>query len=205
MTDTRTIGPGQIFLALRGEHFDGHAYTREAVERGAKALIVEDPDAAVAGTTTLVVEETLQAYLDLAGVARAHFRGRVLAITGSAGKTTTKAFAAQLLSVRYGDRILASPANENNEVGVSKLLLAADNDKHDLLVIELGARHYGDIERLVRVARPDWAFLPTSAMRIWRSWARASGSKKRSGRSFGPARARSSMRVTSRRFAARRR
>ena len=159
VTDTRTLQPGQTFLALRGERYDGHTYTAEAVERGAKALIVEDPDAAVAGTTTLVVEETLQAYLDLGGAARAHFRGRVLAITGSAGKTTTKAFAAQLLAVRYGDRILASRANENNEIGVSKLLLAADNDKHDLLVIELGARHYGDIERLVRAVRPDLGIL----------------------------------------------
>ena len=152
--------PGQTFLALRGEHFDGHAYTREAVRARREALIVEDPDAAVAGTTTLVVEETLAGLsCDLAGAARAHFRGRVLAITGSAGKTTTKAFAAQLLSVRYGDRILASPANENNEIGVSKLLLAADNDEHDLLVIEMGARHYGDIETLVRAARPDIGIL----------------------------------------------
>jgi UDP-N-acetylmuramoyl-tripeptide--D-alanyl-D-alanine ligase len=158
-TDTRTIAPGQTFLALRGEHFDGHAYTRQAVERGATLLIVEEPDAAVPGTSTLVVHNTLQAYLALAGAARAQFRGRVLAITGSAGKTTTKAFAAQLLAVRYGTRILASPANENNEIGVSKLLLAADNDQHDVLVIEMGARHYGDIEALARAARPDLAIL----------------------------------------------
>jgi len=158
-TDTRTLVPGQTFLALRGERFDGHAYTRDAVERGASVLIVEDPDAAVPGTTTLLVQDTLQAYLDLAGAARAHFRGRVLAITGSAGKTTTKAFAAQLLALRYGDRMLVSPANENNEIGVSKLLLAADNDKHDVLIIEMGARHYGDIERLVRAARPDLGIL----------------------------------------------
>ena len=111
------------------------------------------------GTTTLVVENTLQAFLALASASRALFRGRVLAITGSAGKTTTKAFAAQLLAVRYGARILAAPANENNEIGVSKLLLAADNDKHDVLVIEMGARHYGDIETLARAARPDLAIL----------------------------------------------
>jgi UDP-N-acetylmuramoyl-tripeptide--D-alanyl-D-alanine ligase len=158
-TDTRTIVSGQTFLALRGEHFDGHAYTREAVERGATLLIVDDPKSAVPGTTTLVVENTLQAYLALAGASRALFRGRVLAITGSAGKTTTKAFAAQLLAVRYGTRILAAPANENNEIGVSKLLLAADNDKHDVLVVEMGARHYGDIETLTRAARPDLAIL----------------------------------------------
>jgi len=159
VTDTRTIAPGQTFLALRGEHFDGHAYTRDAVERGATLLIVEDPDAAVAGTATLLVEDTLHAYLALASAARTHFHGRVLAITGSAGKTTTKAFAAQLLAVRYGTRVLASPANENNEIGVSKLLLAADDAQHDVLVVEMGARHYGDIETLARAARPDLAIL----------------------------------------------
>jgi len=159
VTDTRAIAPGQTFLALRGEHFDGHEYTRQAVERGAKMLIVEDPDAAVPGTTTLIVQSTLRAYLDLGGAARTQFRGRVLAITGSAGKTTTKAFAAQLLAVRYGDRILASAANENNEIGVSKLLLAADNEKHDLLILEMGARHFGDIETLARAARPDLGIL----------------------------------------------
>ena len=158
-TDSRTLAPDQTFLALHGERFNGNDYTRDAVERGACALIVDDPDAAVPHTTTLVVEDTLHAYLALAGAARARFRGRVLAITGSAGKTTTKTFAMQLLAVRYGDRVLATPANENNEIGVSKLLLAADNDKHDVLIVEMGARHYGDIETLVRAARPDLGIL----------------------------------------------
>ena len=83
----------------------------------------------------------------------------MLAITGSAGKTTTKAFVAQLLATRYGTRVLAAPANENNEVGVSKLLLRADDDAHDIVIVEMGARHYGDIETLVRAARPDLAIL----------------------------------------------
>jgi UDP-N-acetylmuramoyl-tripeptide--D-alanyl-D-alanine ligase len=158
-TDTRTLAPGQTFLALHGEHFDGNAYTRDAVERGAKLLIVDDADAIVPGTAALLVRDTLHAYLALASAARAKFRGRVLAITGSAGKTTTKAFVAQLLATRYGARVLAAPANENNEVGVSKLLLAADNDAHDVLIVEMGARHYGDIETLVRAARPDLGIL----------------------------------------------
>jgi UDP-N-acetylmuramoyl-tripeptide--D-alanyl-D-alanine ligase len=158
-TDSRTLTPGQSFLALHGEHFDGNTYTREAVERGAKLLIVDTEEAIVPGTTTLLVHDTLRAYLELATLARSLFRGRVLAITGSVGKTTTKAFATQLLAIRYGARVLAAPANENNEVGVSKLLLAADNDKHDALVVEMGARHYGDIEPLTRAARPDLAIL----------------------------------------------
>ncbi len=158
-TDTRTVVQGQTFLALHGEHFDGNAFTREAVERGAKLLIVDSADAIVPGSAALLVRDTVQAYLALASAARAKFRGRVLAITGSSGKTTTKAFAAQLLATRYGMRVLASPANENNEIGVSKLLLAADNEQHDVVVVEMGARHYGDIEKLVRAARPDLALL----------------------------------------------
>jgi len=158
-TDTRTLEPGHSFLALHGERFDGNAYTADAVERGALVLIVDDPGARVRGTTTLLVQDTLAAYLMLARLARDRFGGRVLGITGSAGKTTTKTFAAQLLETRYGNRVLAAPANENNEIGVSKLLLVADNDKHDVLVIEMGARHYGDIATLVETARPDVAIL----------------------------------------------
>jgi UDP-N-acetylmuramoyl-tripeptide--D-alanyl-D-alanine ligase len=158
-TDTRTLEPGQSFLALHGEHFDGNAYAREAVERGAKLVVVDTEAAIVPGTTTLLVQDTLRAYLALASLARMQFRGRVLAITGSTGKTTTKAFVTQLLAIRYGTRVLAAPANENNEVGVSKLLLAADNSRHDAIVVEMGARHYGDIATLVHAARPDLAIL----------------------------------------------
>ncbi len=154
VTDTRAIVPGDTFLALRGERFDGHRFVDEAVVKGAVAVIIDDPDARPASRTALVVEDTLRAYMRLAGVARDRFRGRVLGITGSAGKTTTKAFAAQLLACRYGDRVLVSPANENNEIGVSKLLLNLENDEHDVVVVEMGARHYGDIAELVEIAKP---------------------------------------------------
>lgn len=158
-TDTRTIVRGQTFLALHGDRFDGNAYTGEAIERGAAALIVDDGDARVPGVATIVVEDALRAYLALGAFARSRFRGNVLAVTGSTGKTTTKNFAAQLLALKYGSRVLASPANENNEIGVSKLLLAAHNDAHDVLVVEMGARHPGDIATLVAAARPDLAIL----------------------------------------------
>ncbi|MHB8145789.1 MAG: UDP-N-acetylmuramoyl-tripeptide--D-alanyl-D-alanine ligase [Vulcanimicrobiaceae bacterium] len=158
-TDTRTLEPGDTFVALRGERFDGHAYLAQAVARGAVAVIVDDPQARVPGIATLVVANTLTAYMALAGAARAAFHGRVLAITGSAGKTTTKVLAAQLLAARYGDRVLASPANENNEIGVSRLLLAASDAQHDVLVVEMGARNYGDIAPLVAIARPDTGIL----------------------------------------------
>jgi UDP-N-acetylmuramoyl-tripeptide--D-alanyl-D-alanine ligase len=154
VTDTRTIEPGDTFLALRGDRFDGHDYVHDAVGKGAIALIVDDPSARVDGVTTLVVRDTLQAYMALAHAAREQFRGQVIAITGSAGKTTTRSFTEQLLTQRYGERVLASPANENNEIGVSKLLLAASNGGYDALVVEMGARHFGDIATLVAVAEP---------------------------------------------------
>jgi UDP-N-acetylmuramoyl-tripeptide--D-alanyl-D-alanine ligase len=154
-TDTRTLTRGDAFVALRGERFDGHDYVAEGVSRGAAVLVVDRESARVPGVATMIVEETTAAYMALAAVARAQFKGRVLAITGSAGKTTTKDFAAQLLAGRFGSRVLAPPANENNEIGVSKLLLAASNDEHDAIVVEMGARKFGDVAALVEIARPD--------------------------------------------------
>jgi UDP-N-acetylmuramoyl-tripeptide--D-alanyl-D-alanine ligase len=121
-TDTRTIEPGDTFLALRGERYDGHGFIGEALRRGAVMLIVDRGPAHAPATATMLVAETRRAYMALAGAARDLFSGRMVGITGSTGKTTSKAFIAALLTTRYGDRVLVSPANENNEIGVSKLL-----------------------------------------------------------------------------------
>lgn len=154
VTDTRSLRAGDVFLALRGERFDGHAFVQNAIEAGAAGLIVDDAGAVPHNASALVVKDTKRAYMDLGGAARALFEGRVVAITGSAGKTTTKELIAQLLSAHYGaDRVLASPANENNEIGVSKLLLSCNAD-HAVLVIEMGARHEGEIAELVQIAHP---------------------------------------------------
>lgn len=154
VTDTRTIERGDTFLALRGERFDGHDYVAQAVSKGAAAVILEDPAARVAGIPALLVADTKRAYVALAAAARADFGGAVVGITGSTGKTTTKHVLAQLLNVHFGEEaVLATPANENNELGVSKLLLAAE-EKHRALVLEMGARHEGDIAELVGIARP---------------------------------------------------
>ena len=154
VTDTRAISPGDTFLALRGERFDGHDYVREAVSKGASAVVIDNPGAAIDGIPALLVADTKRAHMDLAGAARDHYFGQVIGITGSAGKTTTKHLLAQLLHAHYGAAsVLASPANENNEIGVSKLLLAATAE-HRVLVVEMGARHEGDIAELVRIARP---------------------------------------------------
>ncbi|MGA8533947.1 MAG: Mur ligase family protein, partial [Candidatus Tumulicola sp.] len=153
-TDTRTLREGDTFVALRGANFDGHDFTHEAVRRGARMLVVERADARVPGTAAMVVTDTQRAYMALASLARRLFNGRVLAITGSAGKTTCKAFVTQLLATRYGGRLIAAPGNENNEIGVSALLLRASNEEHDVVVVEIGARRFGDVAALVAVARP---------------------------------------------------
>jgi UDP-N-acetylmuramoyl-tripeptide--D-alanyl-D-alanine ligase len=153
-TDTRTIEPGDTFVALRGERFDGHDFVAEAVARGAAMLVLDRAERRMPGIATMLVEQTRRAYMALASAARARFDGNVVAITGSAGKTTTKAFLAQLLATRYGDRLLTAHENENNEIGVSRLLLQTDNAAHDVVVAEFGARHYGDIAALVEIARP---------------------------------------------------
>jgi UDP-N-acetylmuramoyl-tripeptide--D-alanyl-D-alanine ligase len=158
-TDTRSIQPGDTFVALRGERFDGHDYVAQAIAKGASLLVVDDANARASGVTTLVVADTRAAYMALAHEARELFAGRVVGITGSVGKTTTKELLRQLLALRFGTRIAASPTNENNEIGVSKFLLAEVNATHDVLVVEMGARHYDDIAVLVGIARPDFGVL----------------------------------------------
>jgi UDP-N-acetylmuramoyl-tripeptide--D-alanyl-D-alanine ligase len=159
VTDTRTLERGDAFVALHGERFDGHEFTANAVRRGASLLVVDRSEAIVPGVAAMLVADTKRAYMQLAGAARERFCGRVVAITGSAGKTTTKAFLGQLLALKYGERIESAPENENNEIGVSKLLLRAENEAHDIIVAEMGARHYGDVAALVAIARPDLGIL----------------------------------------------
>lgn len=154
VTDTRALQQGDTFLALRGDRYDGHAFTGDALGKGAVALVVDEQAVIPDGTPALIVPDTKRAYMDLAGAARGLFTGRVVGITGSAGKTTTKHLLAQILASHYGtDRVLASPANENNEIGVSKLLLSC-TPQHAVVVVEMGARHDGEIAELVQIAHP---------------------------------------------------
>jgi UDP-N-acetylmuramoyl-tripeptide--D-alanyl-D-alanine ligase len=157
-TDTRTTRPGETFLALRGERFDGHRFVAEAVERGASAVVVDDPAALPAGTAAILVEATLPAYLTLGGLARDRLRGPVIAVTGSTGKTTTKAFIEQALTAA-GRAATATPENENNEIGVAKFLLSLADGDERVAIVEMGARKYRDLEPLVRAARPGVAVL----------------------------------------------
>jgi UDP-N-acetylmuramoyl-tripeptide--D-alanyl-D-alanine ligase len=158
-TDTRSIEPGDTFVALHGERFDGHDFTAQAVKRGAELLVLDRVAARVPGIPAMLVEHTNDAYMAFAGLARELFEGVVVGVTGSTGKTTTKTLLAQLCQGQFGDRVLAAPGNENNEIGVSKLLLSACNEAHDVVIAEMGARRYGDVALLVDIARPHLGIL----------------------------------------------
>ena len=153
-TDSREVQAGTTFLALRGDRFDGHAFIGQALQNGASALVVDDARALPDDVPALVVADTKRAYMQLAAAARERFAGRVVGITGSAGKTTTKHLLAQLLVASFGrDAVLVTPGNENNEIGVSRLLLSLE-EAHRFLVVEMGARHDGEIAELAGIVRP---------------------------------------------------
>ncbi len=157
-TDTRAIRPSETFLALRGERFDGHRFIAQAVTSGASAVIVDDAAVVPEGLAAIIVPDTLVAYLALGALSRARVRGPVVAISGSAGKTTTKAFTVQAFEAG-GRAVTATPENENNEIGVAKFLLSLDDGDERVAVVEMGARKYRDLEPLVTAAHPDVAVL----------------------------------------------
>ena len=149
-TDTRRLVTNNIFVALKGERFDGHDYVDRALESGACAAIVQQPVASASGLQ-LVVADTLLAYQASARWWRSQFDIPVIAITGSAGKTSTKEMLAAALS-RYG-KVLKTQKNYNNDIGVPLTLLQLDTS-HQFVVLELAMRGPGEIARLARVAAP---------------------------------------------------
>ncbi|MBQ9319904.1 MAG: UDP-N-acetylmuramoyl-tripeptide--D-alanyl-D-alanine ligase, partial [Acidaminococcaceae bacterium] len=120
-TDTRTITPGELFIALKGENFDGHAYVGAAVEKGAAGIVASRPVDAPEVVPVVYVEDTLKAYQDIAHAYRMGFPDlKVVAITGSNGKTSTKDMVAAVLSSQY--RVVKTQANFNNEIVLPRTL-----------------------------------------------------------------------------------
>lgn len=151
-TDTRSLQPDHLFLALRGERFDGHDFAAVAIERGAIAVITDRRTGSqLHGVPQLQVEDTLQAYQQIAQWWRDQFNIPVIAVTGSVGKTTTKELIAAVLSTQ--GKVLKTQANYNNEIGVPKTLLQLDSE-HDYAVIEMAMRGSGQIALLSQIARP---------------------------------------------------
>ena len=155
-TDTRTIKEGDIFIALRGPNFDGHNFTAKAIESGASAVIVDNAEYVPEGAVGIVVSDTVKALMALAGYYRFKLGAKVIAVTGSVGKTTTRTIIAEVL--RTGYRVHSSKANDNNEIGMSQTILAAPEDT-EILVVEMGMRGKGEIKSLTEIARPDIAVI----------------------------------------------
>lgn len=149
-TDSRAVVPGQLFVALRGETFDGHNYVAAAISAGAVAAVVEGEFEA-GDLPVLVVSDTLKAYQAIGRWWRRQFDIPVIAITGSVGKTTTKELVAKLLS-HFGP-VLKTQANFNNEIGVPRTLLEL-NAEHQFAVVEMGMRGPGQIAELALIAEP---------------------------------------------------
>lgn len=151
-TDTRTIQPGDVFFALKGERFDGHDFVIEAFHKGAAAAVVEHYYNKVG--PCLVVPNTLEALQQFAAHHRRQFTAAVIAITGSCGKTTSKDLVAALLETKY--QTVKTKGNSNNEIGCPLSLLQMDGHT-ERVVLEMGANHKGEIARLCRIAKPDEA------------------------------------------------
>jgi len=152
--DSRSIKPGELFFAVKGERLDGHDYVSQALKNGAVGAVVrrdrlgDFPDR----TNRLAVEDTLAALQSLATAVRKLWGKTLIGVTGSAGKTTTKEAISHVLSVR--DRVFKSQGNFNNHFGLPLMLLKLEPE-HDVAVIEMGMSHAGEISALAKIAEPD--------------------------------------------------
>ena len=150
-TDSRNCPEGSIFLALKGEKFDGNQYALQALEKGCSYAIVDNSPLSTLNSKLIKVPDTLQTFKDLAREHRRQFQIPIVGITGTNGKTTTKELVAAVLQTQYN--VLYTEGNFNNDVGVPKTLFRL-TDEADIAVVEMGASHPGDIKTLVETAEP---------------------------------------------------
>jgi UDP-N-acetylmuramoyl-tripeptide--D-alanyl-D-alanine ligase len=157
-TDSRTIKSGELFVALRGENFEGHDFVEAAAKAGAAGALVDLNWPGTVPTTFALLRatDTLQAYQTLAANYRQSLGLKVLAITGSNGKTSTKDFAASVLARRF--RVTKTEGNFNNHVGLPRTILEATSE-HEIAVWEIGMNHPGEIAALSKIAAPDGAII----------------------------------------------
>ena len=155
-TDSRSLEPGCLFVAIRGERFDGHSYIREAVDKGAVLVMAEKSASIPDGVPAVLVEDTVEALGKLAEYHRSRFNIPVIAVTGSVGKTSTKEMIAATLSEKF--KVHKTRGNFNNEIGLPLSVLELDNS-HQAAVFEMGMRGFGEIDYLSRIVRPDIAVI----------------------------------------------
>jgi UDP-N-acetylmuramoyl-tripeptide--D-alanyl-D-alanine ligase len=152
-TDTRTIRPGEIFFAIRGERFDGHAFVDAAIAKGAGCIVIDHraDRRRWASARLLVVKDAAKAFGALASLWRAQFDIPVIAVAGSNGKTTTKEMIAAVLRTRY--TVLSTKGNLNNHIGVPQTMFRLTR-RHEVAVVEVGTNHRGEIAYLCDILKP---------------------------------------------------
>lgn len=157
--DSRTIKPGEAFVAVKGQNFDGHDFIAEAVKKGAAAVIVREPGVGSRESwkvPVIPVKDTIKALGDLARAKRNKFDIPLIAVTGSNGKTTVKDMIAWVLSGKFN--VLKNEGTQNNHIGLPMTLLKLNKDTQ-AAVLELGTNHFGEIEYLARIAQPNIAVI----------------------------------------------
>lgn len=151
VTDSRQVEPGSLFVAIKGERTDGHDYLRDVFLRGASAALVDHIPEDIKGPC-IVVPDTVKALQDIAEWYRRTFDVKVIGITGSVGKTSTKEVIAGTLSASY--RVLKTEGNHNNEIGLPLTVLNIDSNTQ-IAVLEMGISNFGEMRVLSKIARPD--------------------------------------------------
>ncbi len=158
--NTRTLQPGDLFVAIRGEHFDAHQFLKQAEEKGACGLIVATD---ISSSLPLIkVRDTRLALGQIAALWRSCFSLPVIAVTGSCGKTSVKEMIGAILKIRYGNDVLLTQGNLNNDIGVPLTLMRLAPECR-AAVIEMGANHQGEIAYLTDLVQPDIAVITNSA------------------------------------------
>ena len=156
-SDNRKIAAGDVFFAFPGEKADGHRFAGAALEAGAVGCVIsKEPESFIDGKFYLMVEDTILAYGDLARYYRSKFNIPVIGVTGSVGKTTTKDMIASVLAQKYNT--LKTEGNFNNNIGLPRTILRITSETQ-IAVIEMGMNHFGEIDYLVGIARPDAAVI----------------------------------------------
>jgi UDP-N-acetylmuramoyl-tripeptide--D-alanyl-D-alanine ligase len=155
-TDSRAVSAGSIFFALRGDSFNGNTYAGGALNSGAVLAVVDEPGVAT-DERFFLVDDVLKTLQELAQIHRSHFQDSVIGITGTNGKTTTKELINAVLSAGYHTH--ATQGNLNNHIGVPLTILSADLQTTDIMIIEMGANHPGEITFLCNIARPDFGLI----------------------------------------------
>ena len=153
--DSRKVTKGCLFFAFKGSSFDGNAFAQDAIDRGAKFAIIDDPDYKT-GAQFILVNDVLNTLKDLARIHRTRLKATFIGITGTNGKTTTKELISRVLSTKYSTH--STQGNLNNHIGVPLTILSCGSSS-EMVVVEMGANHLGEIEELCEIARPDFGLI----------------------------------------------